>query len=258
MGGHRLRLGHAKIMLTLTAGRLHPPARELADLVSEAHGRGFPVAIHCIEEEAISAAAEVLIANRDSRLRFHPHPNPLPEGEGIIAPDRIEHCAEGTPEMITAVKRSGATAVPQPGFIFHNGPSYRRNVEPRLLPHLYPSGALLRGGVPTAFGSDAPVIDPNPWPAIYSAVTRCSSDGMPPDCMNPDKQTVTVRDALRMYTLAGAEAEGTASEKGSIAVGKLADMALVDANPLAVEAGKLPEIQAVTTIAGGAVVWNKM
>ena len=181
IGGHRLRLGHAKIMLTLTAGRLHPPAPELADLVSEAHGRGFPVAIHCIEEEAIAIAAEVLTANRDSRLRFHPGPNPLPEGEGIIAPDRIEHCAEGTPELLKAVKRSGATAVPQPGFIFHNGPSYRRNVEPRLLPHLYPAGALLRGGVPTAFGSDAPVIDPNPWPAIYSAVTRCSSDGMPLD-----------------------------------------------------------------------------
>ncbi len=238
---HRLRLGHAKIMCTLTAGSLIPSPAELNELVREAHLEGFPVAIHCIEEEAISAAAEVLQACR------------LP---GLS--DRIEHCAEGTPEMIKAISRSGATVVTQPGFIFHNGTSYRRNVEPRLLPDLYPTGALLRSGVTTAFGSDAPVIDPNPWPAIYSAVTRCSSDGLPLAPSGADTHQVSVADALRMYTLRGAEAEGKASEKGSIAIGKLADLILVDADPLAVEVERLRTIQAVMTIRGGEVIWGQI
>ena len=159
---NRLRLGHGKIMCTLTAGTLNPSRSELAEMVEEAHRRGFPVAIHCIEEEAVLGAAGALQSCRVAGLT-----------------DRIEHCAEGTPQAIEAVKHSGATVVPQPGFIFHNGQSYRRNVDPRLLPHLYPAGALLRSGVPVAFGSDTPVIDPNPWPAIYSAVTRNASDGLP-------------------------------------------------------------------------------
>ena len=74
---NRLRAGHAKIMLTLTAGSLNPSRAELTEMVEEAHRRGFPVAIHCIEEEAIAAAAQVF-------ADVHPHPNPPPEGEGIF------------------------------------------------------------------------------------------------------------------------------------------------------------------------------
>ena len=240
-GDNRLRLGHAKIMLTLTAGALHPSPVELKALVNGAHGRGFPVAIHCIEEEAIAAAARVLTSCPQAGLN-----------------DRIEHCAEGTPQLLAAVRQAGAAVVTNPGFLYHNGASYRENVAARLLPHLYPAGALRRAGVMVAFGSDAPVIDPNPWPAIYSSVTRRACDGRPLYGDGSAEQTVSVADALRMYTVAAAEVEGTAADKGFIAPGKLADMVLVDADPMAVEFGKLPEIRAVAAIVGGAVVWNEM
>ena len=252
---NRLRVGHAKIMLTLTAGSLSPSRAELTEMVGEAHRRGFPVAIHCIEEEAIAAAAQVLA---------DVHPPPEGEGvllgdhEGVLVGDRIEHCAEGTPAALELVGQSGAMVVTQPGFIFHNGPSYRRNAQRLLLPHLYPAGALLRAGIPTAFSSDAPVIDPNPWPAIYSAVTRLTSDGRPLSSGLADIQQVSVAEALRMYTLAGAQAEGTSSEKGAIAAGKLADMVLVDANPLAVDSERLQSVKAVMTITGGEVVWGQV
>ena len=240
-GDHWLRLGYAKIMLTLTSGALHPSAPELAALAAAAHHQGFPVAIHCIEEEAIAAAAEVLAANR--------HP-------GLV--DRLEHCAEGTPHLIKSVRKSGAAVVTNPGFLYHNGAAYRENVEARLLPHLYPTGALHRAGVAVAFGSDAPVIDPNPWPAIYSAVTRRAGDG---DRLHFDQdgtQAVSAEEALRMYTTAAAEAEGTSGEKGNIAPGKLADMALVNADPLAVEPEDLAGLEAVMTLVGGRVVWSKI
>ena len=238
---NRLRVGHAKIMATLTAGRLHPSFAELKSMVDGAHQRGFPVAIHCIEEESITAAAEVLLA-----CRLY----------GLV--DRIEHCAEGTPHLVDAVKRSGAMVVTQPGLIYHNGPSYRQNVDARLLADLYPAGALLRSSVPTAFSSDAPVIEPNPWPAICSAVTRCTSDGLPLEPMNSNWQKVGVEDALRMYTIAGAKAEGMPAEKGSIAPAKLADMVLVDTDPLAISPASLPNITAVMTIIGGSIVWGEI
>ena len=239
-GDNRLRLGHAKIVLTLTSGALRPSVEELWELVSLAHQRGFPVALHCIEEQAIAAAAAVLESCRQPGLS-----------------DRIEHCAEGTPALVEAVARSGATVATQPGFIYYNGSSYQRNVESRLLPHLYPAGTLQRAGVPVAFGSDAPVIDPNPWPAIYSAVTRRAADGCP---LSPDGdagQGVSVRDALRMYTLFAAEAEGASTDKGSIKSGKLADLVLVDTDPLAAQPEELVNTKTVMTIAGGKPIWSQ-
>ena len=257
-GDHRLRAGHAKIMLTSTAGALHPTGAELARMVAQAHRQGFPVALHCIEEESIAVAADTLQHSRHSGLTGRPHPNTPQESEGIKAADRIEHCAEGLPHLVEAVRESGAMVVTQPGFIYHNGPAYRNSVELRLLPHLYPAGALHRAGIPTAFGSDTPVIDPNPWSTIYSAVTRRSADLLPLSGDNPGEQTVSVSEALRMYTSAAAQAEGTLQEKGVIAPGKLADMVLVDINPLDADPDLLPEVSAVMTISGGATVWNKM
>ncbi len=258
-GDNWLRLGHAKIMLTLTAGALHPSAAELARLVAGAHRRGFPVALHCVEEEAIAVAADVLASQRRTDWRERSRPtNHSPDRAGVAVADRIEHCAEGGASLVDAVRRSGAAVVTQPGFIYHNGAAYRRNVAPRLLPHLYPAGALHRAGVAVAFGSDAPVIDPNPWPAIYGAVTRRAGDGerLSGDGAG-DGQAVDVATALRMYTTAGAVAEGLAGEKGAIVPGMLADMVLVDADPLAVEHGGLPGIRAVMTVIDGAVVWGR-
>ena len=261
-GEGRLRLGHAKVMLTMTGGALYPPAGELAGLVAGAHRRGFPAAAHCVEGEAIGAAVGVLGGGGG-----RPHPNPPPEGEGIMGDsiggvgvgvaDRIEHCAEAPPLLVDAVRRSGAAVVTQPGFVYHNGAAYRDRVAGWLLPHLYPVGGLHRAGVLVAFGSDAPVIDPNPWPAIYSAVTGCAGDGEGLGGGDAGRRrAVGLGAALRMYTAAGALAEGMGGDKGVIARGMLADMVLVDGDPFVVGAGGLAGVRGVMTVVGGAVVWR--
>jgi hypothetical protein len=145
--------------------------------------------------------------------------------------------------------------VTQPGFIYWNGPSYRANVAESLQPHLYPIGALVAAGINVAFGSDASVINPNPWTAIHSAATRQDYKTQTFPESNGSVR-VSVQSALRMYTLSGAEVEGTAQNKGSIASGKLADMVLVDANPLKVGTDELKDIKAKMTMVGGQVVWE--
>ncbi len=240
-GTGRLRVGHAKIMLTLTSGRMHPSTEELRLLVAYAHSSGFPVAIHAVEEEAVAAAAAIL---KDAG---GPRPAGLPR-------DRIEHCAEGPSTLVERVLASGAFVVTQPGFLYWNGPDYRERVPERLHAHLYPAAALHRAGVPVAFGSDAPVIDPNPWPAIYTAVTGLTRDGRPLADSAVTVRTIPVATAIRMYTLAAAEAEGTAADKGSITPGKLADLVLVDADPTSVEPQALKSITASLTVLGGVVV----
>ncbi len=236
-GTCHLRLGHAKVVLTLTSGRLHPAAENLGEMIDESHRRGFPVAIHCIEEEAIATAAESLRTRRQPELV-----------------DRIEHCAEGTPEVLRAVLRSGAMVATQPGFLYHNGPTYCENVHAGLLPHLYPVQAITKAGIRVAFGSDAPVIDPNPWPGIYTAVTRRTHDGLRLHPCEEASCGIDVGDALRMYTLGSAEAECTESFKGNITAGKAADMIIVENDPTTIDPERLPGMRTAMTMIGGRIM----
>ena len=159
-GDAMLRLGHAKIMLTLSTGALHPSERELKQVVNHAHRRGFPVAIHAIEQEAIEASVQVL---EEEPLR-----SSISDGRR----DRIEHCAECPPHLTGRIRDAGVTVTHSPGSSTGTVTAiWTESIHP-CCPHLYPSAALLEASVPLAFSSDGPVIDANPWPAIYSAVTE--------------------------------------------------------------------------------------
>ena len=264
-GDDRLRLGHAKIMLTLTTGAMHPGPAELAELVSAAHNLGFPVAIHAVEQEVVAAVAALT-------AMAPPLPASLimgiPAAAGSIPRNRIEHCAECPPKLLAKLRRQGVTVVTQPGFIYWRGESYRERVSPELLPHLYPITALAQAGLPLAFGSDAPVIDPSPWPAIYSAITGNTAAGLPlvegqaagqPLFENKSggpNPGLTLTQALRAYTHGGAWAEGMETRKGIIRPGMLADLALVDTDLPRANAAALKDTQARLTLLGGEVVWD--
>jgi predicted amidohydrolase YtcJ len=251
-GDDQLRLGHAKIMLTLTTGSLQPGTQELQYLVAAAYRAGFPVAVHAVEAEAVAAVACVL------REEQRPGLTRILYSGLELPPDRIEHCSECPLELIVEVKKSDAMVVTQPGFIYWNGDRYLERVEPGLLPDLYAIGALARDHISVGFSSDAPVIDPNPWPAIYGAVTRLTRKGshLPEREEHCRDQQILVIDALRMYTTGGAQAEGSQARKGSVSAGKLADLVLVDADPTQVAPMGLKDIKAVLTIIGGEVVWG--
>ena len=248
-GYDRLRLGHAKIMLTMTTGDLYPAPLVLRALVAKCHRARFPVAIHAVEGEAVTAAARIL--GDDRFLRY--------SGDDSALCDRIEHCSECPTNVLGLVRASGAMVVTQPGFIYWNGDRYLSHVEPKMLPHLYPVDSWHSAGVSVAFSSDAPVIDPNPWLGIYAAVTGCtkSQAHFSKHQGNSRKSGISVLEALRMYTIGGAYAEGTEQVKGSIQAGKLADLILVDADPTLVSERELKDIKTVLTMIGGKVVWER-
>jgi hypothetical protein len=248
-GDDRLRLGHAKIMLTMTTGELYPAMPDLEDLVSRCHRNGFPVAIHAIESEAVSAAATVLARDRAW----------LDIGDHASRGDRIEHCSEVPDGVLDLVLASRAVVVTQPGFVYWNGDRYRDHVPPDLLPHLYRIHSLHGTGISMAFSSDAPVIDPDPWPGIYAAVTGRTRRRarFPQPEVNPGTGQISVLAALRMYTIGGALAEGTQRVKGSIQSGKLADLILVDADPTRIAKSALLDIKTVLTVVGGKVAWER-
>ena len=225
-GDDFLRLGHVKIMLTATTGALHPQPEDLTAMVARAHAAGFPVAVHAVEAEAVEAAARAIAEARRKR--------PLPFA------DRIEHCSECPPDVLRQVRRAGVAVCTQPAFLHHRGDKYLSEVPEDAQPWLYAMRSLLDAGVPVSAGSDAPVVEPAPMVGLAAAVTRRTREGRQVAL----GQAVTPMEALRAYTLGAAEASGLGDVAGSIEVGKLADLALLDADPTAVAAEEMRGIRA--------------
>ena len=229
-GDEHLRLGHVKIMLTATTGALHPQPDELTAMVARAHAAGFPAAIHAVEAEAVEAAARSIAEAR----RVRP----------IAFADRIEHCSECPPDVLRQVRRAGVAVSTQPAFVHHRGDRYLAGAPEDVQPWLYAMRSLLDAGVPTAAGSDSPVVEPNPMVGVAAAVTRASRNGR----LVAPGQAVTPMEALRAYTLEAARASGLGELAGSIEVGKLADFALLDADPTAVAAEDIRRIRAAVVL----------
>lgn len=236
---HGLRLGAAKIMVTMTTGSLQPSREELRILVREAHAAGFQVAIHAVEAEAVEEAIDAICFavgdNVPGALRH-----------------RIEHCSECPPHLTERLARSGITVVTQPGFLYYSGERYLAEVSDDRLPWLYPILSLQAAGVPIAAGSDAPVAPMNPLVGIYAAATRISESG---DAVLSG-EVVAVEDALRMYTLGSAYASLEEHVTGSVEVGKRADLVLLDGDPTTVDPEEIKNIRVMMTVAQGQVVWE--
>ncbi len=225
-----LAVGHAKIMLTASTGQLRPDPDRLAEMAAHAHELGFPVAIHAVERDAIVAAA---LAISDAP--------PLIADGGNRIPDRIEHCAECPPDVLELVAQSGAMAAPNPGFLHYDGERYLRTVTADLLPHLYPVAALADRQVPVVLGSDAPVVEPNPWASMAAALSR---------------QTAGGADIGGMKMLSVAEALALHSGHRRIAPGMPADLAVVEPDPFGTSAARLPTVRAAATVVAGRLVWR--
>ena len=238
-GDNGLRVGAAKIMLTLTTGSLQPSLRELKQAAVELHRQGYQMAFHAVEREAVEAAAAAIAETRRIKVGRAPR-------------HRIEHCSECPPDVLELVQSSGGMVVTHPGFIYHSGEKYLAQVDAGLRPHLYPLASLGKARVPWAGGSDAPVTPPNPLVDLYAAVTRRTAAGR---TLGPN-QAVAVEQALVAWTLESAYSCFREGLLGTIKAGKLADLVLLDRDPTQTPAEELKDVRVMMTVLGGRVVWE--
>lgn len=115
-------------------------------------------------------------------------------------------------------------------------------------------------GVPLLFGSDWPGTNAswytaNPMQIIYAATTRQTLDGKPAGGWFPE-QRLDLETSLRSYTINNAWAEGEEASKGSLAVGKLADLVLLDRDLFATPASQIKDVKALLTVVGGRIVYE--
>ena len=236
--GESISLGAAKIVIKELGDEIYPAEAELAALVADAHGQGWQVAIHAVEERAVAAAVaayEAALAQRPRGDRRH----------------RIEHCGLCPPVLVRRIAATGVLVATQPSFLYHNGERYLRQVPPEKQAFLYPLRSLMQAGVPLAAGSDCPVVAPDVIAGLYGAVARRSAGGRP----LPGAESLDIQEALAMYTTGAAFASFAEEERGSISPGRLADLVVLSGDPTACSPAELLGLRPEMTVVGGRVAW---
>ena len=154
--------------------------------------------------------------------------------------------------MLERLKKLGVVIVTQPPFLYYSGERYLATVPADRLPWLYRIKSFLDSGLVVAGSSDSPIAPDNPLVGVYAAVTRKAETGQP---VLPEER-ISATQALAMYTINAAYASFEEGSKGSITPGKLADMVVLDADPLRSPLEGIKDIKVEMTVLGGEVVWE--
>jgi predicted amidohydrolase YtcJ len=261
-GGDRLRIGLLKLFAdgalgSGTAAMLDPyddgslddrgiPTITLDDLVDrirQARAAGIGVATHAIGDAAVR-----LVLDAAAVARADPDPG---TAEQIL---RVEHAQLVHPDDIPRFARLDVVASMQPIHATSDMRVADRRWGSRCQ-SAYAWRALLDSGARVAFGTDCPVEPPDPLLGIHAAVTRQRPGGDPPGGWYPE-QRVTVAEAIYAYTAGGADALGLGHELGTLAPGNLADAVVLSSDPYTADPATLAEIDVLTTIFDGRVVFQ--
>ena len=155
-------------------------------------------------------------------------------------------------DQIAAIDDLGIFPSLYPMHTFYWGDWHRDSVAgPERAENISPTGWLIDRGVKFSIHSDAPVTFPNSMRILDSAVNRTTRSG----AVLGKAQRLRPMDALKAMTIWPAYQHFEESSKGSLEVGKLADMVVLDENPLTVDPVKISAIKVVQTIKEGVSVY---
>ena len=167
---------------------------------------------------------------------------------------RIEHLQHIDPADIPRLSELGVIASMQANHATSDGPFVvTRLGEERSRVGAYAWRSVVDSGAQLINGTDAPVEDVNPLLCLRSAVTRRMADGrqfFPEQCLTP-------LEALRSYTIDAAYGAFEEKDKGSIEVGKLADLVVLSGSPLTVPGDEIGNLNVEKTIVGGKIVYER-
>ena len=208
-----------------------------------ADGAGLQLSIHAIGDSANSLMLDLFenIMKQNPRWdrRF-----------------RIEHAQHVDPKDFPRFAQLGVIASVQPYHAIDDGRWAEGRIGHERCRSAYAFRTFLKNRVRLCFGSDWTVAPLNPLAGIYAAVTRRTTDGKNPDGWFPE-QKLTVQEAIEAYTINTAYAAFEESEKGSISVGKLADVVVLSQNILTIEPTAIENVQVDMTVLGGTVVYRR-
>jgi hypothetical protein len=267
-GDDYLRLGHVKLFTdgslgSKTAWMLEPlegiaagaaqshginvtPMPEMAESIEEANRLGFPVSIHAIGDRANRELLDVF----EELAQISPAPN---------MPNRIEHVQIIDPADIPRLAKLSITASVQPIHALDD-----MDIADSLLGQrsrrAYNFRSLIDSGALVAFGSDAPVANPNPFLGFHAAICRQRPNNMSAPPWHSE-ELLTLEQTIRAYTIDAALAGGWSEVIGSITPGKRADIIVLDRDLFSVDLESEPkaiaETRVLLTLFDGQIVYDE-
>ncbi len=222
-------------------GVLYHEPGEFRALMRRAHRAGLQTGTHAQSPAAIAIVIDAVEAAQ--------HDWPRPDSRHAI-----EHSGLATDDEIARMARAGMVPVTQPQHHLQFGDGVARTVGPELAQGLNPMGHYARAGIPIVLSSDAPVALPHPLEAVQAAVERRTVGGAV--LGGPDFR-IDVLTALRGYTIGGAYRAHQEHRIGSLEPGKLADLAMLAADPMSVPVSELSSITVEETWLGGSSPLNR-
>jgi len=168
---------------------------------------------------------------------------------------RIEHAQHLRQEDIPRFGKLHVVASMQPMHIIDDGRWAWKRLDEKRLKGTYAFRSLLDSGAVLAFGSDSPVASMNAVWGIYAAVTRRTLDDKNPNGWIPE-QKISVDEAVRAFTWGSAYAEFQDSVKGTLEVGKLADLVILSDDIYTIDPVKIANVMVLTTVMNGRIVFE--
>jgi predicted amidohydrolase YtcJ len=228
-----------------TSGLMTTPVDEIYAQTLAASRAGFQTCIHAIGDRGNRVAMDVfervqaeVSGARNLRMR-NEHAQILDAAEiprfaqlNVIASMQATHA---TSDMPWVAARIGAERAQEGAYVWQR---------------------LIHSGVVLANGSDFPVEEPNPMLGFYASITRQDPSGQPPGGWMPDER-LSRDEMLKSFTWNGAYAAHSEKDLGSLEVGKLADMVLLDKDVMTVDPKEILTTHPLVTIIGGEIVYQR-
>ncbi len=167
---------------------------------------------------------------------------------------RVEHAQHINPSDIPRFKKLGVIASMQGIHCTSDGPWVEKRIgKKRSEEGAYVWQKLIKQGTIICNGTDVPVEDVNPIDCFYSSITRRSKDGS----TFYENQKMTRKQALYSYTINGAYAAFEEKIKGSIKVGKLADITVLSDDIMKIDEEKIKNTKILYTIINGKILYKR-
>jgi predicted amidohydrolase YtcJ len=222
------------------------PVERLAADVVRLDAMGFHVHIHAIGDRAVREALDAF----EAAIRA----NPARDRRHQVAHIQVIHPAD-----IGRFAELGVIPNGQPYWACHEDTQERLTIPflgPERTAWQYPFRSLVDAGARLAFGSDWSVSTPNPLLEIELAVTRVSDAQRGTREPFLPHERLDLATALTAFTAGSAYASGIDDETGSIEPGKLADLALIDRDLFAADAGPIGDARILLTLVEGEPVFE--
>ena len=211
---------------------------EIYEEAIKAHSNDWQIGVHANGDVGIDITLRVFERLQKEKYRKDPR-------------FRIEHCTIINESLVQRIKTLGVIPNPFSTYVYFHGEKMKEYGKERL-ENMFAVRSFLDAGIPVTQTSDYPPGPFEPMMAIQSSVTRTDYTG---EIWGPS-QKISVEEAIKVATINGAYASYEENIKGSIEIGKLADLTILGQDPRETDPMKIIDIPIERTMVGGKWVYE--